>query len=120
MKKINKLAKIIYILTIITMIVVIFNNYTYAISVPAGLSQVYTATDYAITTIGSQIIYVAEIGFFAAAIIILMVAGIQYMMAAPDAKAEIKKKMIYLAIGGVLLFAAGGLIKIIGTLAMNI
>ena len=39
------------------------------------------------------------------------------MFAAPEGKAEIKKKMIYLAIGAIVLFAAGGIVQIIGSLA---
>ena len=41
------------------------------------------------------------------------------MGAAPEAKAEFKKKLIYMVVGAVILFAAGSLVRIIGGLALN-
>ena len=41
------------------------------------------------------------------------------MGAAPEAKAEFKKKLIYMTVGAVILFAAGSLVRIIGGIALN-
>lgn len=120
MIKKETVIKIIYILITIAVVITIFSNYVYGISIPDNLSDIYTGSDTTISNIGSQVIYVAQIGLFAAGVIALMVAGLSYMFAAPEGKAEIKKKMIYLAIGAVLLFAAGGIVSIVGTIAMNI
>ena len=99
---------------------IFIENYTYAgISLPSGMSSIYSTTDPIATSIGGQIIWVAQIILYAAAVIIVMTAGVKYMWAAPDAKADFKKKLIYMATGAVILFAAGSLVRIIGGLAMN-
>ena len=120
MKK-NRIIKIIYILLIILSLCFIFKNITYAreISVPASLNDIYTQKDTTLLTIGGRVMWIVQIIFYAAAVIILMFAGVSYMWASPEGKAEIKKKMIYLAIGGILLFAAGGITQIIANLAFN-
>ena len=72
-----------------------------------------------VTNITNMVIYVIQIIAFAVAVIIVIWAGVKYMGAAPEAKAEFKKKLIYMTIGAVILFAAGSLVKLIGGLAMN-
>ena len=47
------------------------------------------------------------------AVILLIVNAIQYMNAAPDAKADIKKKMVLYGIGAVIVFSATQLAEII-------
>ena len=47
------------------------------------------------------------------AVILLIVNSIQYMNAAPDAKADIKKKMVLYGIGAVIVFSATQLAEII-------
>lgn len=118
MKK-NKIIKIIYILLMTISLLFIFKNAIYAreISVPASLNSIYTQDDTTIATIGGRIMWVMQIIFYASAVIILIFAGVSYMYAAPEGKAEIKKKMIYLAIGAILLFAAGGITQIVANLA---
>ena len=47
------------------------------------------------------------------AVILLIVNAIQYMNAAPDAKADIKKKMVLYGIGAVIVFSATQIAEII-------
>ncbi len=118
--KINKLLKILLYLLIIFAMMFIFNNNVYAgISVPSGMTDIYSTSDPVTTNVGGQIIWVAQLIFYTAAVIIVIVAGLKYMWAAPEAKAEIKKKMIYLVTGAVFLFAAGIIVNLVGTIAMN-
>ena len=49
------------------------------------------------------------------AIIAAIVLGMKYMYSSPDAQAEIKKKLMPFVIGGVLVFGATSLIKIVET-----
>ena len=120
MKRAQKLIKLVYIIAIIVMMLTILTNICYAqgIELPGGLSDIYKP-DEKISEIGGKIIYIMQIIFYAAAVIIVMVAGLSYMFAAPEGKAEIKKKMIYLSIGAVLLFAAGGITQIIANIAFK-
>ncbi len=47
------------------------------------------------------------------AVAAVVLAGVRYMFAGADKKAEIKDSMIVLVIGGILVFAASSVIKII-------
>lgn len=117
----NKIIKIIYILLITISLLFMFKNVIYAreISIPASLNSIYTQNDTTIATIGGRVMWIMQTIFYAVAVIILIFAGVSYMYAAPEGKAEIKKKMIYLAIGAFLLFAAGGITQIIANLAFR-
>mgnify|MGYP001771270376 CR=1 FL=1 len=96
------------------------NTNVYAgITLPSGMENIYTTQDPVVESIGGQIIWVVQLIFYAAAVIIVMFAGLKYMGAAPEAKAEFKKKLIYMVVGAVILFAAGSLVRIIGGLALN-
>jgi len=50
---------------------------------------------------------------YGAAFIVLVIKGVQFMNAAPEAKAQIKKQMIAIVIGVVLVFAISGVLNII-------
>lgn len=56
---------------------------------------------------------VAQIFSVGLAVILLIVNAIQYMNAAPEAKAEIKKKMVLYGIGAVIVFSATQIAEII-------
>ena len=119
MKKIKKIEKKI-IGFVILLLSIFTGNYAYAgISLPSNMSSIYSNTDPVASSIGGQLIWVAQIILYAAAVIIVMISGVKYMGAAPEAKAEFKKKFIYMTVGAVILFAAGSLVKLIGGLAMN-
>lgn len=121
MKKSKKIIKIAYviIMAFIIIVTIIKPIYAHEIEVPGGMHSIYSNNDTTISTIGGRIIWVVEVICYAAAVIILMIAGLSYMFAAPEGKAEIKKKMIYLSIGAVLLFAAGGIVQIIANIAFT-
>lgn len=105
---------------IISLVSIFIGNYAYAgISLPSNMSSIYSASDPMASSIGGQLIWVAQIILYAAAVIIVIFAGVKYMGAAPESKAEFKKKLIYMATGAVILFAAGSLVKIVGGIAMN-
>lgn len=118
MKKTN-IIKIICVLIITIMIVLTFSNYAYGVSLPSNLSNIYNASDRVISNIGSKVLWIVQIVLYAAAVIAFMIAGVKYMTASPEGKAEIKKKMMYLVIGGILLFAAGGIVQLVSYIAMN-
>lgn len=105
---------------ILSLLSIFIGNYANAaISLPSNMSSIYSNTDPVASSIGGQLIWVAQVILYAAAVIILIFAGVKYMGAAPEAKAEFKKKLIYMTVGAVILFAAGSLVKLIGGIAMN-
>ena len=44
------------------------------------------------------------------AVAAIVIAGVRYMFAAPDAKADIKKQTVGLVVGAILVFAASGIV----------
>ena len=109
------------VLFFVLLIINIFTgNGVYAsIELPSNMSDIYNTSDPVAASIGGQIIWIAQIVLYAVAVIIVMYAGVKYMGAAPEAKAEFKKKLIYMSVGAVILFAAGSLVRVIGGMAMN-
>ncbi len=111
-----KIAQIVFILLIILLL---FYSKTYAISLPSNLTSAYQPNDAATNEIGGRIIWVAQIILYTAAVILVIITGVKYMWAAPEAKAEFKRKLIYLVAGAIILFAAGSLVRIIGNMAFS-
>ncbi len=114
------------IITIILMIIVLLNvaitisNAT-SIDVDTGqLGGIYNSgNDDKFNTIGGRIIGVASYLCYGAAVIVLVYKGVQFMAKAPEAKAEAKKELVSYAIGAFILFSIGGIIRIIGGIALN-
>lgn len=76
-------------------------------------------TDYNVNKIGSKIVSYVTYICYGVAVIIVLIKGVQFMKAAPEAKAQVKEQLIAVAIGGVILFAVGSFIKIIAKIALN-
>ena len=54
------------------------------------------------------------------ALVMVVVAGIRYMFASADQKADIKKQTVILIVGAVFIFAAGNIVKLIADAAQAI
>ena len=67
----------------------------------------------AVQNIGEQILGIVQVVGSIAAVIVLVVLGIKYMMGSAEEKAEYKKTMIPYIIGAVLIFAAANLASMI-------
>jgi NADH:ubiquinone oxidoreductase subunit 6 (subunit J) len=67
-----------------------------------------------------KILMIVQVVCYGAAVIILMIAGLRYMNAAPEGKAQIKQQSIRLAIGALIMFAAGAIVSIISGFAGEI
>ena len=89
------------VMPVVLVAALIVTNWTYAAGIPA-------VTNFA-TKIADTIITVVQILAVAA----VVVAGVRYMFAGADKKSEIKDSMIVLVVGGILVFAASSVIKII-------
>lgn len=89
------------VMPVIFVVVLVACNCVYAAGIPAITNFAQKIADTAITVV--QILAVAAV----------VLAGVRYMFAGADKKAEIKDSMIVLVIGGILVFAAGSVIKII-------
>ena len=56
----------------------------------------------------------------AAAVIVIIVKGVQFMNASPDGKTEIKKQMIAIVIGATMVFAITQILRIISNVTSNL
>lgn len=63
--------------------------------------------------IGGLIFGVVQTVCIAVALVLVLWKGVQFMTAAPDGKAEIKKQLIAVAIGAGILFSIGAIIGIV-------
>lgn len=73
-----------------------------------------------IANIGGRILGIVQVVGTIAAVIILVVLGIKYMMGSAQEKAEYKKTMIPYIIGAVLIFAAANIAQIVYSWANTI
>lgn len=118
MKKVNTLCKFAIAICLIFTLTMVICNCVNAVSISVP-PLTPTGPTSRINIVGSRILWVLQLCFYAAAVIIVMFTGVKYMYSAPEAKAELKKKMIYLVTGAVMLFAAGGIVQIIANITVN-
>lgn len=57
---------------------------------------------------------------YAAAVIAVLVKGVQVAMAAPDQKAKVSEQLIGVVIGGIILFTIGSIVKIVADLSQKV
>ena len=114
----NKIMKIITVLAIIAMVTTMLSAVfaSGAAGVIDSLKGNTTAADN-ITGIIKNIIGIVQVICYAAAIIMLIILGIQFITASPEGKATIKKSAIQYVIGAIIVFAAGTLLGIIANMS---
>lgn len=71
----------------------------------------------AVTNIIGSIINIAQIIGMGVAVIMLVVLAIQYISAAPEGKAEIKKNSTIYIVGAIILFSAAAILQIVKSFA---
>ena len=115
----KKVTKIITVLLLIATILSAVNMVLAAdpISVPKTSPEGYNSTKLDETT--QRVIGVVKYVCYAAAVILLVILGVRWLMAAPDQKADIKKSAVIYVVGAVLIFAAGAILSIIQSVARN-
>ncbi len=121
MKKSKMIKSIIIIISIIIISMIGIPVICYADDDLPTISgdQVYTPNT-TINGITSKILGAVTPICYAAAVIIVLVKGVQIMLAAPDQKAKVSEQMIGVAIGAVILFAIGTIVKIVANLSQQI
>ena len=110
MKK-QKLVKVLCTLLLIMVTLISLTQIVYA-GIDTGITGPITPDkDY--TNVAKKALGVVQYICYGAAVIVTMIIGVQFMTAAPEGKAEVKKKSIYMAIGAGILFAIGAIGSII-------
>lgn len=119
----KNLIKIITIITILFLIMLLFNTTVEASSVVSDIkSNISTGTSVSnsVKSTGKTVLGVLNIVATGTAIVMLLYIAIKYMISAPDAKAEYKKTATMYAIGAVIIFIAPKLARMVINMSQNI
>ena len=117
-----KYKKIVFtaVMVIILLNLMMLASYASGIQVSDGLDDIYKNQNSGIfNNLGGNIINVVSYICYGVALIILIFKGVQFMSKAPEAKAEAKKELINYAIGAFILFGAGGIVQLVGNMALK-
>lgn len=68
----------------------------------------------------SKLIGVAAYICYAAAVIVVLVKGVQFMNAAPEGKAEVKKQLVAVTVGALIVFGIGGILQIVANVVSSL
>lgn len=105
--------KITKIITVLLIVATILNaNVAFGASIPTATAISGTGAT-SINNVTSKVIWIVQLICYAAAVIMLMVLGVKFITASPEAKAEMKSAVIYV-IGAIMVFMTGiinGVIK---------
>lgn len=114
--KTSKITKIISLLVIIAALALSFNMVFATVTVP----KASPVDDAGFNSTISNVLGVVTIVCYAAAVILLITLGVKWLIAAPDAKADLKKSAIYYVIGAIMIFAAGAIVDVIRNLGKSV
>ena len=116
--KTSKITKIISILVIIAAIALSLNTVLAndVVSIPSATA---VQSDGFTKTVGNVLGVVTYV-CYAAAVILLIILGVKWLIAAPDAKADMKKTAITYVVGAIMIFAAGAIVQVIKGLGNNV
>lgn len=109
-----KTLKKVSILLIILAILIALTSCVFATDAPTISQNI--VKDSTMNTAIAKVYGVVAYVIYAVAVVIVLIKGVKFMTAAPEAKAEIKKEMIAVVIGAFLVFG----IQAIGNLIINV
>lgn len=113
MKGNSKYMKRKYIFGVIYVLIAIFITFSNIISVNAdNLNQIYGGVNTFSDATETILSYVQWVGL-AILVGVIVLKGIKYVTSAPEGKAEIKKEIVMLVIGAVLLLATVTIVRVI-------
>lgn len=121
MKKVEKITKILTIVMIVMMLATICTNVFAATAVnPNGFTGEATGVNVSeVTKWTNNIINIVATVGSGAAIIILIILGVKYMMGSAEEKAEYKKTLLPYIIGAIFVFGASALTGILYNFIQN-
>lgn len=107
-------------LCILICVFMILSNISFAINTD-NYSGIYTdnGKQSSLFKVGSYALGVVQMIGMAVAIIMLIVLGIKYIISSPEDKATIKDKAVIYVTGAIIIFAASGLVGLVGNWAQN-
>lgn len=115
----KKIVKIISCILMIILTVIIISTLSSVYAQDLVVAGTITP-DKTVNEMAGKIFYVAAVICYGAAVIIVVVKGVQFMLAAPEGKAEIKKQSIAMFAGAVIIFFIGTILKILAGISENL
>ena len=119
MKKMSKVASIIF---IVMMLIMVATN-VFAVGTTVKPGEINGTSDVnvvGITDIGNDIVRVISTIGVVVSVIVLVVLGIKYMMGSAEEKAEYKKTLMPYIIGAGLVFAASAIATVVYNFASSV
>ena len=116
--RLKAIAMLIMLVTIFTMTCAVFE--TYAAKSPSDISAIDTSGEDSMAKLGGQAISIVTTIGSIAAVIVLIILGLKYMMGSTEEKAEYKKTLMPYVIGAILVFAASAIAGIVYNIGSNI
>lgn len=102
----KKISKIVSVLMIVAMLAMASTVVFAQSTDPRTITPLQGTGTGSVKSLGQQILGIVQLVGSIAAVVVLVVLGIKYMMGSAEEKAEYKKTMIPYIIGAVLIFAA--------------
>ena len=120
-KTIMKIASIVLTMSMMLMVLspVVFGEIQGQID-PASVSGAADTSTAGIQKVGNQIVTIVSVVGSLAAVIVLVVLGIKYMMGSAEERAEYKKTLMPYVIGAALVFAASAIAGMVYNFANTI
>lgn len=107
-----KLNKVLSIVALALVVLFTVSNFVCAMD-PGLISGVTTSGASKVKSIGQKVVGIVQTVGSVAAVVVLVVLGIKYMMGSTEEKAEYKKTLLPYVIGAVLIFAASNLASVV-------
>ena len=116
----KKISKIVSVLMIVAMLAMASTVVFAQSTDPRTITPLQGTGTGSVKSLGQQILGIVQLVGSIAAVVVLVVLGIKYMMGRAEEKAEYKKTMIRYLVGAILIFGASAITKVDVGLASGI
>ena len=113
----KKISKIVSVLMIVAMLAMASTVVFAQSTDPRTITPVQGTGTGSVKSLGQQILGIVQLVGSIAAVVVLVVLGIKYMMGSAEEKAEYKKTMIPYLVGAILIFASTTIVNVVYNIA---
>ena len=116
----KKISKIVSVLMIVAMLAMASTVVFAQSTDPRTITPLQGTGTGSVKSLGQQILGIVQLVGSIAAVVVLVVLGIKYMMGSAEEKAEYKKTMIPYLVGAILIFGASAITKVVVSIGSGI
>lgn len=116
----KKISKIVSVLMIVAMLAMASTVVFAQSTDPRQITPVQGTGTSSVKSLGQQILGIVQLVGSIAAVVVLVVLGIKYMMGSASEKAEYKKTMIPYLVGAILIFGASAITQVVVNIASGL